>query len=248
MLGRRVAFVAAFACGVSPAQAGPAATWGPIPDAVWADMQGKSWRPGLGCPGREALVLLKVPYRDFAGQARTGSLVLAARVAPQAAAIFTQLFERGFRISRMEPIDRYGGDDDASMAANNTSAFNCRFVEGTARLSAHSLGLAVDINPIQNPYVRNAETAPPAGRAFDTSAKRREAQARGEPGLIVPGGSATKAFAAQGWVWGGTWRNEKDYQHFAPGPGARLAAPPAGTRPVDRSGSPPGTGAGSGRL
>ncbi len=189
----------------------------PISDAVWAAMQGRSWRPGLGCPGRDSLVLLRAPYRDFAGQARMGSLVVAARVAPQVAAAFTQMFNGGFRIARMEPIDAYGGDDDASMAANNTSAFNCRPVEGTNRLSAHAFGLAVDINPVQNPYVRGAETAPPAGRAYDTAERRRAAQARGEPGLIAPGGVAVRAFKAQGWRWGGNWRSEKDYQHFDAG-------------------------------
>jgi poly-gamma-glutamate synthesis protein (capsule biosynthesis protein) len=184
-------------------------------------MQGKSWRPGLGCPGRETLALVKVPYRDFGGQARTGSLVVAAAVAKPVAAAFTRIFAGGFLIARMDLVDRYGGDDDASMAANNTSAFNCRFVEGTAHLSAHAFGLAVDINPVQNPYVRGGETAPAAGRRFDTPPKRGEAHARGEPGLIMPGDRVTKAFAAQGWIWGGAWRSEKDYQHFA----ARLGGP-----------------------
>lgn len=186
----------------------------PLPDAVWAAMQGRSWRPGLGCVAREDLALVRVPYRDFSGAAREGVLIVARRVAPQVSAIFAEVAASGFRIARMEPVDAFGGDDDRSMAANNTSAFNCRNVAGTINLSAHALGLAIDINPVQNPYVSQAETAPPAGRAFDSADKRRAAQARGESGLIMPGDAVTRIFARHGWRWGGAWRNERDYQHF----------------------------------
>ena len=111
----------------------------PIPDQVWEEMQGSSWHPNRGCPARESLALLTVPYRDFAGETRLGRLVFAKRVANQVASIFTEIFEsQKFRIERMELVDKFRGDDDASMAANNTSAFNCRFVAGTTALSAHA--------------------------------------------------------------------------------------------------------------
>jgi hypothetical protein len=188
----------------------------PIPDQVWKEMQESSWHPNRGCPPREGLALLTVPYRDFAGEARRGRLVFAKRVANQVASIFTEIFEsQKFRIERMELVDKYRGDDDASMAANNTSAFNCRFVAGTTVLSAHALGIAIDINPEQNPWVNGADTAPPKGQAFDRPSKRQSAHRRGQPGIIMPGDVVVTAFKRQGWKWGGDWSSKKDYQHFS---------------------------------
>jgi hypothetical protein len=161
-------------------------------------------------------VLLTVPFRDFANQTTMGQLVVATSVAPVLSRIFSEIYERAaFRIERMERVDKYGGDDDASMAANNTSAFNCRTVAGSANLSAHALGIAIDINPIQNPYVKGAEVDPPNGRAVDTAAKRQAAHDRGQHGIILPGGSAVTAFKRNGWRWGGDWNTLKDYQHFS---------------------------------
>jgi hypothetical protein len=188
----------------------------PIPDQVWEEMQGSSWHSNRGCPARESLALLTVPYRDFAGETRLGRLVFTKRVANQVASIFTEIFEsQKFRIERMELVDKFRGDDDASMAANNTSAFNCRFVAGTTALSAHALGIAIDINPEQNPFVKGAVTAPPKGKAFDRPSKRQSAQRRGQPGIIMPGDVVVKAFKRQGWKWGGDWSSKKDYQHFS---------------------------------
>ena len=132
------------------------------------------------------------------------------------ARIFTEIYDTAaFRIERMDRVDKYGGSDTASMAANNTSAFNCRPVEGTTTLSAHASGLAVDINPVQNPWVKGDEVDPEAGRPFDTVPKRQAAQNRGQPGIILSGGAAVAAFKRNGWKWGGDWRSEKDYQHFS---------------------------------
>src|SRR5436190_17537467 len=183
----------------------------PIPDAVWQDMRGKSWHPDRGCPARSDLVLLTVPFRDFTGQTAMGELVVAKSAGPVVARIFTRIYESAaFRIERMERIDKYGGSDDASMAANNTSAFNCRTVAGSANLSAHALGIALDINTIQNPYVKGAEVDPPQGRDFDTPAKRQAAHDRGQPGIILPGSAVVTAFKQNGWKWGGEWTSLKD--------------------------------------
>jgi poly-gamma-glutamate synthesis protein (capsule biosynthesis protein) len=179
-------------------------------------MRGKSWKPNQGCPSRDRLVLLTVPFRDFAGRSATGQLVVAKSAAGVLARIFTQIHDSAaLRIERMDRIDKYGGSDSASMAANNTSAFNCRPVEGTTRLSAHAFGLAVDINPVQNPWVKGNEVDPEAGRPFDRVSKRQAAQDRGQPGIILGGGAAVAAFKQNGWTWGGDWRSEKDYQHFS---------------------------------
>jgi hypothetical protein len=162
--------------------------------------------------------LSKSRYRlaELAISAGLGRLVFTKRVANQVASIFTEIFEsQKFRIERMELVDKFRGDDDASMAANNTSAFNCRFVAGTTALSAHALGIAIDINPEQNPFVKGAVTAPPKGKAFDRPSKRQSAQRRGQPGIIMPGDVVVKAFKRQGWKWGGDWSSKKDYQHFS---------------------------------
>lgn len=185
---------------------------GPIPDAVWSRMQGRSWRPDLPCARREALALLRVPYWDFAGRPQWGSLIVARAVAKDVAQAFRDIFDsRRFRIAKMRLIDDYDGSDDASMDDNNTSAFNCRRVAGGGGLSKHALGLAIDINPVQNPYRDSRETAPRAGRAYDEPRERKP----GTIGLITRGDVVTRAFARIGWSWGGDFRRSKDYQHFA---------------------------------
>lgn len=229
-LGRAMAgCLALAACLWLPAEAkaqaadDPVAMWEPIPDAVWATMEGVSWHASFEaakcaalnactCPARDDLVLLTVPYRDFDDQARTGQLIIARNAAADLADIFTEIFDSGqFRIAGMAPVDAYGGNDGASMAANNTSAFNCRLTTGRTRMSSHAYGTAIDINPVQNPYVRGQTTLPPAGNAFDEPAER----AAGHMGVIVAGDVVTTAFASRGWTWGGDWTSLKDYQHFS---------------------------------
>lgn len=183
----------------------------PIPDAIWAYMQGRSWRAELPCPRRDELVLLRVPYLDFDGAEQTGSLIVARSAAKAVAAAFQEIYDSGkFRIYRMSLIDEFGGDDARSMAANNTSAFNCRTTDRGA-MSRHAYGMAVDINPVQNPYREGNLTEPEAGRAYDAPEKRRSDIV----GIIVDGDVVTRAFARQGWRWGGRWKRSVDYQHFS---------------------------------
>lgn len=175
-------------------------------------MQGSSWHADRPCPSREDLVLLTVPYIAFDSKTKTGQLIVAKTHAGEVAAVFDSIFESGtFRIERMDLIDEFHGNDDASMAANNTSAFNCRYVGGSTVLSAHALGIAIDINPIQNPYVSQSNTYPPAGKAYDQPQERTSDVV----GIILEGDIVTSAFAAQGWIWGGSWSTKKDYQHFS---------------------------------
>lgn len=122
--------------------------------------------------------------------------------------VFRALFETRFPIERMELVDVYGADDDRSMAANNTSAFNCRTVEGSSSWSEHSFGRAIDINPIQNPAVDGSEVSPPGGSRFLDRSRRAK-------GLIRANDQVVRAFAAIGWGWGGYWTSFKDYQHFS---------------------------------
>lgn len=186
-----------------------------IPDAVWAVMQGKSYNPRIkGCAQRKDLRLLTLPYRDFAGMTHKGQLIVHRRVAADVRDVFVALFDdRSFAIEKMALVDAYGGDDEASMADNNTSGYNCRQASGSSRLSSHARGIAIDVNPLINPYVWRKGTSPPGGQAWDEPAER-EAQ-RGQAGLILPDSALVSAFKAKGWVWGGSWTSSKDYQHFS---------------------------------
>ncbi|MDQ3263242.1 MAG: M15 family metallopeptidase [Myxococcota bacterium] len=179
---------------------------GPLSPQLRAEMTGVSWRPG--CPvALDQLVLLRLSHWGFDGKVHPGELVVHQRVAQELVALFRVLFEARFPIERMQRIEAYGGDDDRSMAANNTSAFNCRAVEGTQVFSRHAYGMAIDLNPLLNPYVRDQDVRPPAGRAH---LHRRLAV----PGLIRAGDRVHQAFLQRGWRWGGSWRTLRDYQHF----------------------------------
>ena len=188
----------------------------PIPDAVWAAMQGKSFNPAIpGCAQRGDLRLLTLPYRDFSGAEKTGQLIVQTSVAADVRDVFVSLYtDNSFAIARMDLVDEFGGDDDASMAANNTSGYNCRKASGSRRLSSHALGLAIDVNPLVNPFVWKKGTSPKEGEPFDTPAERQAAAGK-QPGLITANSAVTLAFKAKGWTWGGSWTSSKDYQHFS---------------------------------
>ena len=166
-----------------------------IDDATAARMAA-SWRPG--CPVALAdLRLLELAHWSFEGALRTGELVVHEAHAEGVVGVFRQLFTVGFRIEQMRLVDEFDGNDDASMAANNTSGFNCRRATGSSRWSEHAYGRAIDINPVQNPFVTAGGTVlPPAGEAY----VGREGTT---PGLITAQGPVVAAFASIGWRWGG---------------------------------------------
>ena len=113
---------------------------------------GSSWKPGMGCPDPSELRLVTLSHWGYDGRPHhDGRLVVAASQADRVVAAMAEVFAARFPIERMVPVDAYGSDDQASMRANNTSAFNCRHVAGTSRLSEHALGQAIDINPLVNP-------------------------------------------------------------------------------------------------
>ncbi|MGE3620990.1 MAG: M15 family metallopeptidase [Acidimicrobiia bacterium] len=136
-----------------------------------------------------------------------GDLVVHRDVAGSLAAVFSRLLDAGFPIERMVPVSAFGGSDEASMAANNTSAFNCRAVTGGSGWSEHAFGRAIDLDPVQNPYVRGTTVLPAAGVAH---LSRTPA-----PGRILAGDAVVGAFAAVGWHWGGAWSSPVDHQHFS---------------------------------
>jgi poly-gamma-glutamate capsule biosynthesis protein CapA/YwtB (metallophosphatase superfamily) len=182
-----------------------------VPSAVQQRMTGSSHDPAR-CPVELTdLRLLTMRYVGFDGRAHTGQMVVHHRHARGLVGVFRELYEARFPIRRMQLIDAYGGDDNRSMAADNSSAYNCRTVADTSTFSDHAYGAAVDINPVENPYVTANGVLPAAGRRFVDVDRSRDAETA--RGVIVADDVAVRAFARIGWKWGGVW-NEPDYQHF----------------------------------
>ena len=175
-------------------------------DANLAGRMATSWRDGCPVPLTD-LRYVVVSYRGFDGADHTGELVVAASVAGTVTEVFRDLYDSGYPIDSMRLVDDFGGSDDASMAANNTSAFNCRPVTGGGGFSEHSYGTAIDLNPVQNPYLSGSLVLPEQGRDY---LSRQPA-----PGVILAGDAVVTAFANRGWTWGGTWSGPIDYQHFS---------------------------------
>ena len=151
---------------------------------------------------RETLTLVTVPYFSFAQMKGEGQLVVHEGLADDVEVIFRKLFAMQFPIEKMVPIVAYGWDDIVSMADNNTSAFNYRVIAGTDRLSHHATGRAIDVNPIQNPYVRADGVVSPAGAVYEP----------GTQGTVAD--EVVGVFKSYGWEWGGDWNDPKDWQHF----------------------------------
>ncbi len=171
-----------------------------------AEMTPSVWRPG--CPvGLAALRHVSVPYVGFGGRVRRGAVVVHNAVARDVVEVFRALYKARFPIRRMQPIQRHGGDDYASIEADNTSAFNCRRATGASTWSQHAYGRAIDLNPLENPYVSGGTTSHPRSLPYLDRRPRR--------GVIVEGGVVTRAFDARGWEWGGRWGGIRDYQHFS---------------------------------
>jgi hypothetical protein len=202
----RIALLAAaalIAVVASPAAGAAPAFTGTIEPVRWADLR-FSYR--AGCPvGPSELRTVAVSHWGFDGKSHVGRIVVAKRVAPALVSVFRTLWRSKFPIRRLQPVSAYRGSDDASMAADNTSGFNCRFVGGTSRWSMHAYGEAVDVNPVENPYVRGSTVSPPAGRAYLDRSRSR-------PGMAMRDGVLVRAFAAAGWRWGASFG---DYQHFS---------------------------------
>ncbi|MFY1686888.1 M15 family metallopeptidase [Plantactinospora sp. WMMB782] len=187
--------------------ASPAAAFTHDIATVGAAELGPSWRSG--CPvGPDQLRRIRLGYWDFDGRPRVGTIVVHRSVTAEVVKIFGSLYRERFPIRRLQPVDAYAGSDDRSMADDNTSGFNCRRAvsTGPAKWSAHAYGKAIDVNPVENPYLLDGRVLPPAGAAYQDRSERR-------PGMAVPGGALVEAFAAAGWQWGGSWRSP-DYQHF----------------------------------
>ncbi len=160
--------------------------------------------------GYDDLRYIELLHYDFEGNVREGELIVNKQVAQEVTEIFYELYLAKYPLESVVLVDDFGepGDDNLSMAANNTSAFNYRYVTGSSKLSRHSYGAAIDINPVQNPYIDGDRVVPEAGRDYlDRSL--------GLPGMIDHNDLCYRLFIENGWTWGGDWSGDKDYQHFS---------------------------------
>jgi hypothetical protein len=146
----------------------------------------------------------------FDGKPHLGQLIVNARITDDVVAVFRTLYRARFPIRQMRPIDAFGGSDSRSTAADNTSAFNCRYAvaPGPKHWSMHAYGEAVDVNTVENPYIQRGHVTPANAQAYADRANVR-------PGMAVEGGVLVRAFIRAGWGWGGRWSGSPDYQHFS---------------------------------
>ena len=149
------------------------------------------------------LELVDVKYYSFDGLAHTGQILIHKKLATEIRDIFKVIYESRFPVNKVVPISKYQWSDSISMSDNNSSCFNYRYVRGTTMLSPHSYGMAIDINPMQNPLRRG-------GRNFPFTGNYNPA----ERGTLTDTSAVVLEFKKRGWRWGGDWLRSKDYQHF----------------------------------
>ncbi len=181
-----------------------------IPQEVKELMQGRSYKEG--CPvALEDLRYITVLHWDYEGMVQTGHMVVHYKLAEELVDIFKELYNEMFPIERMEVVDLYEADDERSMSANNSSCFCCR--ENTTYpgvFSNHSYGIAIDINPLVNPYVKGERVLPEGGRAYVDRSVAYKGGITDDPDNVC-----YRAFTSRGYEWGGSWPDRQDYQHFS---------------------------------
>ena len=182
-----------------------------ISDAVFARMQGKSYKKNCTIP-RNQLRYLRLLHRNDKGEILLGEIVCNVKIANDLVEIFRQLYEASYPIERMVLIDEYNADDETSMRHNNTSSFNFRTIAGSKKLSHHARGMAVDINTLYNPYYKKRKNGTVVVQP--TTGKPYINRKRDFPYKIVRGDLCYRLFLEHGFTWGGAWRDRKDYQHF----------------------------------
>lgn len=181
-----------------------------IPDHIWEQMQGKTYKPNADI-GRKDLRYLRLLHWDYDERIHLGEMICNAAIAHELVDIFRQLYQAHYPIQRMVLPDNYGADDESQMRANNSSCFCYRPISGTKKLSKHALGLAVDLNTLYNPYVgtRNGKPflEPSTAKAYTDRSKTFKYK-------IDQNDLAYRLFTSYGYTWGGSWQTRKDYQHF----------------------------------
>ena len=182
----------------------------PIPDDIFAKMQGRSYKADCTID-REELRYVHILHTGFDGETKEGELVVNKAIADDVLAIFEELYRAKYPIEKVRLVDEYDADDEASMSDNNSSAFNFRTISHTTTISKHGLGMAIDINPLYNPYVKTVNgtlSIEPANAAAYVD------RSEDHPYRIDHDDLCYKLFTEHGFTWGGDWVHSKDYQHF----------------------------------
>ncbi len=192
-------------CEVKEEKIEPVFMYSEIPDDIKEIMNGKSM-PKSASISFEELAYIKLTHYGFDGKTYNGEMVVDKRLAAEVVDIFKELYDKKYPIEKVQLIDEYNADDNLSMNDNNSSAFCYRTIKGTNTISNHGKGMAIDINPFQNPHVIGETTVP--AEAFLYSDRTI-----GDIGIIREGDDCYNAFVKRGWTWGGHWNNP-DYQHF----------------------------------
>jgi len=191
-----------------PASGAPYASSARSIDAALTARIGTTWQPGCPVPLAD-LRYLTLSFWGFDGRQHTGDLVVNATVAGAVQRVFGRLFAARFPLEEVRVVEPADVDAEPTGDGNTTAAFICRPIRGsTSTFSAHSFGLAVDINPFQNPYSKGPSVLPELASAYLDRKKSR-------PGMIARGDVVTRAFAEVGWSWGGSWNSPKDLMHFS---------------------------------
>lgn len=188
-------------------------TYQKLPRHIKKKITGVSYQKNRSVPYRD-LRYVKVRYYDFSGKVQKGELIVNKKIAKKTVKIFYELYQIKYPIERMKLVDEYGADDEQSMRANNTSAFNYRTVAGTNKLSKHALGMAIDINPRINPYINSKGILTPANAKVYQCRNKKKCKGKYARYMIQSNSKITKIFKKYGFSWGGDWKYSKDYQHF----------------------------------
>lgn len=182
-----------------------------INNEIFSRIAGKSYKVNCSVPLGD-LRYLELLHKNLRGEILRGEMICNKRIASDVLEIFQKLFAAGYPIEKVRLIDEYDADDELSMRDNNSSSFNFRFVSFTNRISLHGCGLAVDINPLYNPYIKTVDgkkiIAPDNSADFEDRDKNF-------PYKITADDLCCRLFKEHGFLWGGDcWDDEKDYQHF----------------------------------
>lgn len=176
-------------------------------------IKGNSWQKGCPVP-LEDLRYLRLSYMDFKGTEMTGELIVHKDVSTEVTVIFELLYKADYPIYQMRLVSDFQGSDWQSIEADNTSAFNCRKATGSKKFSKHSYGKAIDINPIENPYVfRSGKSSHQPSKSY--LKRKRSSNSISQRAMLLPNDKVVKIFKKYGWKWGGDWTGVKDYQHFS---------------------------------
>lgn len=183
------------------------------PEVKQRMLSGKTWKKG--CPLLlQDLRYLRIKHIDFKGKEQMGEMIVHKEVSEEVTKIFEALYHADYPIHQMRLVSDYKGSDWQSIEADNTSAFNCRKATGSKKFSKHSYGKAIDINPIENPYIfRSGKSSHKASKPY--LKRKRTGDSPSQRAMLLPQDQPVQIFKKYGWKWGGDWSGVKDYQHFS---------------------------------